>query len=94
MNLVDSLLAESDSVRVFLREQVELDLSADVTVDELVEAYAAFCPERGWQPLPITEVHRALKELMLELFHVSQSHSIKRGDRSVRGYSRVCLKET
>ena len=27
-------------------------------MNEIVEAYAAFCPEKGWNPLPITEIHR------------------------------------
>ena len=91
-NQVDSLLAESDSVRVLLRECLERDAGADVTVDELVEAYAAFCPTKGWQPFPITEVHKALKELMLEMFHVTQSHDMERGrKKSLRGYSNLSL---
>jgi hypothetical protein len=34
-------------------------------------------------------VHHDLEGLMLELFHVSKSHSVKRDGRSVRGYSQV-----
>ena len=59
--VVDSLLAESDSLRFFLRGRVERAEDADLSVNELVEAYAAFCPERGWTPLPITEVHHSLE---------------------------------
>jgi hypothetical protein len=37
-------------------------------------------------------VHRSLEGLMLEIFHVSKSHSVRRDDRSVRGFSLVTFK--
>jgi hypothetical protein len=89
--VVDSLLAESDSLRFFLRDRVEHAADADVSVSELVEAYAAFCPDMGWKPLPITEVQNSLEGLMLELFQVAKSHSVKRDDRAVRGFFGVRL---
>ena len=90
--IVDSLLAESDSLRIFLAERVEKVPGADLSVNEIVEAYAAFCPEMGWRPLPITEVHASLEGLMLELFQVTKSHSVKRDGKSVRGFFGVGFK--
>jgi putative DNA primase/helicase len=90
--IVDSLLAESDSMRLFLQEAVETADGADVSVNEIVEAYATFCPEKGWNPLPITEIHRSLEGLMLELFRVTKSHSVNREGKSVRGFFGVALK--
>jgi hypothetical protein len=90
--VVDSLLAESDSLRVFLKERVECAGAFDLSVNEIVEAYAEFCPEQGWDPLPITMVHRDLEGLMLELFHVTKSHCVKRDGRSVRGFFNVAFK--
>src|SRR5262249_38816485 len=94
--VVTSLLAESDSLRLFLQESIEASEHDDLSVDEIVEGYAEFCPQKGWIPLPITEVHRSLEGLMLELFHVSKGHSIKRGDyierRTVRGFRGVRFK--
>ncbi len=87
--IVDSLLAESDSLRYFLQERLIADTYGDVTVTEIVEAYAAYCPERRWQPMPVTEVHSKLEGLMLELYGVTKSHDIKRNDKSQRGFSRV-----
>jgi putative DNA primase/helicase len=92
LKIVDNLLAESDSLRLFLKESLEATEEWDLSVAEIVEAYAAFCPERGWTPLPITEVHRSLEGLMLDLFHVTKSHCIKRDGRSVRGFFGVRFK--
>jgi P4 family phage/plasmid primase-like protien len=86
---VDSLLAESDSLRHFLQDRLIVNSYGDVTTAELVEAYAAYCPERKWQPLPITEVQNKLEGLMLELFGVTKRHDIKRNDKNQRGYSGV-----
>jgi hypothetical protein len=85
-------LAESDSPRLFLHEAVENADGMDVSVNEIAEAYGTFCPEKGWNPLPITEIHRSLEGLMLELFRVTKSHSVERDGKSVRGFFRVTLK--
>ena len=87
--IVDSLLAESDSLRHFLQDCLVVDDHRDVTVTELVEAYAAFCPERKWQALPITEVQSNLETLMLEIYGVTKRHDIKRNDKGQRGFSGV-----
>jgi putative DNA primase/helicase len=88
-DVVNSLLAESDSLRHFLQDSVVVDEYRDVTVTELVEAYAAYCPERKWQALPITEVQSNLETLMLELFGVTKRHDIERNDKSQRGFRGV-----
>ncbi len=90
--IVDSLLAESDSLRHFLQDGLMLDEHRDVTVTELVEAYAAYCPERKWQALPITEVQAKLETLMLELFGLTKRHDIQRNDKSQRGFNGVGFK--
>ena len=90
--IVDSLLAESDSLRHFLHDCLVVDDHRDVTVTELVEAYAAFCPERKWQALPITEVQSNLETLMLEIYGVTKRHDIKRNDKGQRGFSGVAFR--
>jgi P4 family phage/plasmid primase-like protien len=90
--IVDSLLAESDSLRHFLQDCLVVDENRDVTVTELVEAYAAYCPERKWQALPITEVQSNLETLMLEMFGVTKRHDIKRNDKSQRGFNGVTFR--
>ena len=90
-NVIESLLAESDSLRHFLQDRVTVDSYGDVTTNEVIEAYAAFCPERRWQPLAITEVQRQLEGLMLELFGVSKCHGVERDGKSQRGFRGVKL---
>ena len=91
--MVDSLLAESDSLRQFIRDRMIRDTFGDVTVAEIVEAYSAYCPERRWQPLPITEVHGKLEGLMLEVFGITKRHDVKRSNKSQRGFFGVKFKE-
>lgn len=88
-DVVDSLLAESDSLRHFLQDRLIADTYGDVTCNEIVEAYAAYCPELKWQPLPITEVQTKLEGLMLELFGVTKRHDIKRDGKVQRGFAGV-----
>ena len=90
--IVDSLLAESDSLRHFLQDCLVVDDHRDVTVTELVEAYAAFCPERKWQALPITEVQSNLETLMLEIYGVTKRHDIQRNDKGQRGFNGVAFR--
>jgi P4 family phage/plasmid primase-like protien len=90
--IIDILLAESDSLRHFLVENVVQDENADLSTTEIVEAYAEYCPVKGWNPKPITVIYRELESLMLELFGTSKSHSIKRDDKSTKGFRRVAFK--
>jgi len=90
--VVDSLMAESDSLRHFLRDCLAVDEHHDVTVTELVEAYAAYCPGRKWQPLPITEVQSKLETLMLEIYGRVKRHDIKRKEKGQRGFNGVAFR--
>lgn len=54
---VNSLLAESDSVREFIRQRTESRHGEDVTSYELAEAYAAYCDGQGWEQLPNGRYH-------------------------------------
>ncbi|MCK9266842.1 toprim domain-containing protein [bacterium] len=92
-SIVDSLLAESDSLRYFLKEKVVKDKAGDLSTDEIVKAYNEYCPDKGWDPKPITVVQRELESLMLELFQTTKANSITRNDKSCRGFRYVSFKE-
>jgi P4 family phage/plasmid primase-like protien len=92
LGIVNSLLEESESLRVFLTECLERREDADMAVSEIMEAYYDFCPMRGWEALPSTAAQGQLPNLMLELFRLSRRNDIKRGTH-VRGFKGVALKE-
>jgi hypothetical protein len=91
--VVDSLLAESDSLRFFLRENVVKASGSDLTVGEIVQAYAHYCPDQGWDPLPDSQIGRQLPSLMLELFQVVKTNNCKRDGRAARGFRGVAFKD-
>lgn len=89
---IDSLLAESDSLRLFVQERMERHSYGDVTATELQQAYAQYCAEKGWNALPITVVERCVSDIILETFQSTKSHSIERdGRKSNRGWRKVRL---
>lgn len=87
--IVNNLLVESDSLRIFLREKIENDDFSDLSIAEIIEGYAQYCPVKKWNPKPITIIYREIEGLMLELFGSSKAHSITREGKSVKGFRRV-----
>lgn len=90
--MVDSLLAESDSLRQFLKDRATKSEDGDLTVNEIVQAYAEYCPMKGWSPLPITVIQRQVEGLMLELFQTTKVHDIDRAGKSQKGFRHVTFK--
>lgn len=90
--VVDSLLAESDSLRYFLRENVVKAPGSDLSVGEIVQAYAHYCPDKGWDPLPETQIGRQLPDLMMELFHVVKTNNTQRDGKAARGFRGVAFR--
>ena len=67
--------------------------NSDLTVSEIEEAYADYCPRKGWNPKHITAIRRELEGLVLELFGKTKSHSIKRDGKSQRGFRGIAFKD-
>ena len=89
---IDSLLAESDSLRLFVKERLERHAYGDVTTGEFQQAYAEFCADKGWNALPITVVERNAGDVMLDAWQVPKNHCIERdGKKSNRGWKKVRL---
>jgi hypothetical protein len=83
---VDSLLAESDSVREFVRKGLAPCIGMDITSHEVMEAYMSFCESRGWNPLPSRKVESALPDAILEVHRVAKRNDILRSEKNQRGY--------
>ena len=88
---VDALLAESDSLRIFIRERLRADSQSDLTVSEITGEYAAFCLSKSWNPLPEHQIQRLLKGVMLEDFQKAQSHDCQRDGKPLRGFRDVAF---
>ena len=89
---IDSLLQESDSLRLFVRTRIEPSDGDSVTTSDLVQAYVVFCSDQGWNPLPATIAERKAPDLMLELWQVPKSNSLGgESGRSSRGWRNVRL---
>jgi putative DNA primase/helicase len=89
--IVDSLLAESDSLRWFLTNRVRRQDGSDLTVNEIVQTYAGYCPEMGWQPMKDSQIGYQLPSLMLELFQTVKSNSCQREGKAARGFRGVAF---
>ncbi|MBL9138656.1 MAG: bifunctional DNA primase/polymerase [Verrucomicrobiales bacterium] len=88
---INRAIAESDSLRVFLRERVRTSSTNDLATDELLTAYAGWCADQDLHPIPESVAQKLLPTLMLELFQVARSKSVVRNGRDRNGYSRVEL---
>lgn len=86
---VDTLLDESDSLRNYLRANVRRTDGSDLTVSELITAYADFCVSKDWTPIPEWQFQRQLPSLMLELFQTPKSNDCRRDGKAARGYHKV-----
>jgi P4 family phage/plasmid primase-like protien len=89
---IDSLLAESDSLQLFVRERIRRDENGDITGAELQQGYAEFCADKGWNAIPLALAERNIADIMLEVFQVPKSHCVERdGRKSNRGWKKVRL---
>ncbi len=88
---VQTALAESDSLRIFLGEGVRWDSASDVTVEEIMAAYANWCADREISPMPDGVAQRVLPTLMLELYQAARRNDIERRGRQKRGFCNVTL---
>lgn len=82
---VDGLLAQSDSVRLFVTGCVVAENGSSVTVQDLRKSYLEYCEANGWIPMPAAEVSRQLPEAMLETHRSRQRHDLGTNGTN-RGY--------
>lgn len=91
-DIVDSLLAESDSVREFTRKALApADTTTTLTSQELSTAYVHYCEERGWNPLPQRKLESMLPDAILEVHRIAKRNDIQRDGKGQRGYRGIRL---
>ncbi len=91
MGVVDSLLAESDSLRWFLTDMVKRQKGTDLSVHEIMQAYADYCPDKGWQPMKDAQITYQLPSLMMDLFQAVRANSCQRDGKAARGFRGVAF---
>lgn len=87
---IDRLMDQSDSTRRFVEEGIIPSKGSDLPSNELMAAYYDFCEERGWHPMPTSELNAQLPRHMLEVHKVSRRHDLGE-KKSIRGYKHVRL---
>jgi putative DNA primase/helicase len=91
-DLVDSLLNESDSLRIFLQTNVETaDPKFSIPTSEIIKTYLDHCVDNGWQGLTPRNAENDLPDLMGRLFGVLRRNDVKSTNATgkqinVRGY--------
>jgi len=86
---VDGLLAESEALKIFVRDCIVRREGTSVTVDRILTAFAEFCADKGWQMASQATVTRELPDLMLSYHRAGKSNSIKTTDGTKRGFRGV-----
>jgi phage/plasmid-associated DNA primase len=89
---VDRMLCESDSLRVFLKQNVRWDATGDLSVDEIAEAYHDWCSTSDMQSMGHRAIQNMLPSLMLELFTAAKSNDIQRRGKAARGFRNVAFR--
>lgn len=89
--VVDSLLAESDSLRYFLRDNLMVAKGCSLSISAIMHRYAHYCPEKRWNPLPEAQILGQLPTLMLEMFQCVKSNSCMHDGKAARGFHGVAF---
>ena len=98
-NRINDLLAESESVRHFIKnmvEKTEKERKEDVTTEDLLDGYRNFCMDRSWSCVPDSQFMNQCCEWILKIHSCARSNDIKRKDASgalkaKRGYRNLRL---
>jgi phage/plasmid-associated DNA primase len=91
---IESLLAESDSLRLFIKQCVRRERGASITSDEILAAYENYCATKGWSALPRKRFESQAGPLMMEFHQAAKRNDLKRGNTSKRGFMHVEIIET
>ena len=99
---VSDLLSESDSLRLFVSNEIVRDTgqrpnkeSYSLTVDEIIAEYIDDCVNsKNWIPVPYSVAEKRLPDLMIRYFGITKSHGIPRGDKLKRGFWNVRFSES
>ena len=89
---VASVIMQSASLPDFVDRFIQADPEDNITVAEIIEAYAKHCAAMGWTPVPASVAEKQLPDMLLQRFGITKAHDLKRnGGKAVRGWRGVRL---
>jgi putative DNA primase/helicase len=88
---IEDLLAESDSLRAYVREAVVEDREGSVTTEELFRGYLQYCEDRGWDAHSKRVFQTDMPPVIQDRFNLRIRHDIRRGAFQKRGYKGIRL---
>lgn len=95
MDRVEKLILRSEPVETFVTRHLVADSEADVTAQELLDAFGRFCHLRGWPSGNEDDFFKKVGSIITDRFGVARSRSIKReGDgksREITGWRGIRL---
>jgi len=89
---VHRLIARSKSIELFVKLMVKKDETENITVDELFNAFVAFCVAKNWSSTTEQTFEKTSRHLIMQHFGKNLSHDIERnGKKSKRGYRELTV---
>ena len=90
LDRTEILLAESDSVREFVRRCLKPSTAGrSVTVEELVRGYSTFCELQDWHAVAPTLVEKQLSDLIPDIHGIHKRNDIKSNEGIQRGFKGI-----
>ena len=88
---VADLLAESDSVRQFVKDRVVPCEGSDITVEELEQHYQEYCEDCSWRATNRQDFRSTIADILLDTHHAGKRHDILRGLTQKRGFKGITI---
>ena len=89
---IENLLQESDSVYGFLNCRIEKAKGSSLTVEALYGEYESWCNRNQWTAFPMRLANGKLREGIMSIFQIPQSHDLEYWGRQTRGYHGIRIK--
>jgi phage/plasmid-associated DNA primase len=94
---ISNLLSESDSLRIFVENEITRDdgrlnngESYSLTSQEIISQYTDDCVnDKHWAPMPVAVAEKRLPDLMLRYFGTPKSNDLTRNGKTQRGFRHV-----
>ena len=86
------MLQESDSVYGFLNCRIEKAKGSSLTVEALYGEYESWCNRNQWTAFPMRLANGKLREGIMSIFQIPQSHDLEYWGRITRGYHGIRFK--